>query len=83
MEQIDVKMTFLLGDLEETIYMSELEGFVNKSKYDFMCLLKKSLYGLKQFPRQWYKRFDNCVMTVGFVRSFYDHFFSLRKIINL
>ena len=37
-----------------------------------MCLLKKSLYGLKQSPRQWYKRFDTFVIESGFSRSSYD-----------
>lgn len=52
LEQMDVKTAFLHSDLEETIYMEQLEGFMeDKSK---VCILKKSLYGLKQIPRQWY-----------------------------
>ena len=47
LEQIDVRMTFLPGELEEHIYMSQLEGFVVPDKKDHVCLLKKSLYGLK------------------------------------
>ena len=42
-------------------------------KEDFMCKLKKSLYGLKQSPRQWYKRFDSFMMSHGFKRSEYDN----------
>ena len=34
-----------------------------------MCLLKKSLYGLKQLPRQWYKRFDSFMTSHDFRRS--------------
>nr|GFB36648.1 retrovirus-related Pol polyprotein from transposon TNT 1-94 [Tanacetum cinerariifolium] len=37
-----------------------------------ISLLKKSLYGLKQSPRQWYKRFDEYVWNNGFKRSSYD-----------
>jgi len=70
LEQMDVKTAFLHGDLEETIYMEQPEGFVeDKSK---VCLLKKSLYGLKQSPRQWYRRFDEFILKTGFVRSGYD-----------
>ena len=44
---MDVKTTFLYGDLEE-IYMKQLEGFAMKGKKELVCKLKKSLYGLKQ-----------------------------------
>jgi len=37
-----------------------------------VCLLKKSLYGLKQSPRQWYKRFDIFMLDNGFSQSAYD-----------
>src|SRR6266542_3545243 len=37
-----------------------------------MCKLKKSLYGLKQSPRQWYKMFDSFMLSRGFKRSNYD-----------
>jgi len=70
LEQMDVKTAFLHGDLEVTIYMEQPEGFVeDKSR---VCLLKKSLYGLKQSPRQWYRRFDEFLLKTGFVRSGYD-----------
>lgn len=37
-----------------------------------MSTEKKSLYGSKQSPRQWYKRFDHYVTGAGFKRSDYD-----------
>ena len=46
-EQLDVKTTFLHGDLEEEIYMQQLEGFEVKGKGNLVSKLKKSLYGLK------------------------------------
>src|SRR6185437_9389286 len=36
--------------------------------------LKRSLYGLKQSPRQWYKRFDSFMLLHGFKRSEYDSY---------
>ena len=46
-EQLNVKTVFLHGDLEEEIYMEQLEGFTMKVNEHLMCWLKKNLYGLK------------------------------------
>lgn len=72
LEQLDVKTAFLHGDLEEVIYMRQPKGFEAKGKEDLVCELKKSLYGLKQSPRQWYKKFDTFMGRQGFTRSDYD-----------
>ena len=72
LEQLDVKTAFLHGELEETIYMVQPEGFRIEGKEDHVCRLKKSLYGLKQSPRQWYKRFDRFMLSNGYSRSSYD-----------
>ena len=52
--------------------MRQPAGYVCSNHPDFVCLLKRSLYGLKQSPRQWYKRFDTFVINIGFSRSKYD-----------
>ena len=57
LDHLDVKTTFLHGDLEEEIYMSQPMRFKTVGKENMVCKLKKSLHGLKQSPRQWYKRF--------------------------
>ena len=46
--QMDVKSTFLNGDLEEEVYIEQTDN------WDNVCKLKKALYGLKQEPRAWY-----------------------------
>ncbi|KAL5757095.1 hypothetical protein ACOSQ2_021841 [Xanthoceras sorbifolium] len=80
LEQLDVKTAFLHGELEETIYMQQPEGFEIEGKKDHVCLLKKSLYGLKQSPRQWYKRFDSFMIGHGYSRSQYDSCVYFRKL---
>ncbi|KAG8501645.1 hypothetical protein CXB51_004727 [Gossypium anomalum] len=72
LEQLDVKTAFLHGELEEDIYMQQPEGFTVSEKEDYVCLLKKSLYGSKQSPRQWYKRFDSFMTSHDFKRSSFD-----------
>jgi hypothetical protein len=61
---MDVKIAFLHGYLEEQIYMEQTKGFNQPGQEHLVCKLKKSLYGLKQYPRQWYKQFDSYVTTV-------------------
>ena len=54
---MDVKTAFLHSELEKTVYMVQPKGFTRHGQEHFVCKLKKSLYGLKQSLRQWYKRF--------------------------
>lgn len=65
--QIDVSTAFLYGDLKETIYMQQPEGYNDYSGR--VCRLKKSLYGLKQAPRCWNEKFCSYLLELGFKRS--------------
>ena len=51
LEQLDVKLAFLHGDLEKDIYLHQPQGYEVKGKENLVCKLKKSLYCLKQVPR--------------------------------
>lgn len=79
LEQLDVKTTFLHGDLEEEIYMQQPEGYEVKGKEKLVCRLKKSLYGLKQAPRQWYLKFDKFMSEQGYTRCHSDHCVYLKR----
>ncbi|GKB04639.1 zinc finger, CCHC-type containing protein [Tanacetum coccineum] len=70
--QMDVKTTFLNGDLDEEVYMKQPEGFVMPNNEHKVCKLVKSLYGLKQAPKQWHQKFDEVVLSSGFHLNQYD-----------
>jgi hypothetical protein len=77
--QMDIKTTFLNGELEDEIYMDQLDGFAIKGQEGMVCKLLKSLYGLKQAPKQWHEKFDKTLTSVGFVvneadKCVYYHF---------
>ena len=54
-EAMDVKMAYLYGELKEEIYMAQPEGFIKSGQEHKVCKLVKSIYGLKQARRVWYK----------------------------
>lgn len=65
--QFDIKTAFLNGDLPEEIYMKQPEGFQDDSQR--VCRLKKSLYGLKQSPRCWNRKFTYFLKEYGLKAS--------------
>ena len=63
---MDVKCSFINGDMKEDIYMQKLEVFV--SNPSLVCRLKKSLYWLKQSPKAWYVKIDGFLLSLSFVQ---------------
>ena len=53
--------------------MLQPQGYIMTGKEQFVCKLKKRLYGLKHAPRQWYLKFDRCMISSGFTRLEADH----------
>jgi len=53
--------------------MLQPEGFAETGKENLVCRLNKSLYGLKQVSRCWYKRFDSFIISLGYNRLSSDH----------
>ena len=51
MFQLDVKSTFLNGELEEEVYMEQLKGYVIKDDDHKVYHMRKTLRGLKQASR--------------------------------
>ena len=63
--QMDVKTTFLNRDLDEEIHMLQPEGCITPEQENKVFKLNKSLYGLKQTPKQWHEKFDNALLKKG------------------
>lgn len=64
LKTFDVKTAFLYGELEEEIYMTQPEGFHDGT--DRICKLSKSIYGLKQAPKNWNKKVSSFLKTLNF-----------------
>jgi hypothetical protein len=55
LRHVDIDTAFLNADIEAGVdlYMEQPEGFIDKDYPNHVCLLQKSLYGIKQAPRLW------------------------------
>lgn len=63
---MDVVATFF-GYVEEKIYIRQPVGFEVKGQENLVCRLLKSLYELKQTPRQLFMRFDEFKKSQDFL----------------
>ena len=70
--QMDVKTTFLNVDLDEEIYIEQPDRFSALGQERKVCKLVKSLYRIKQAPKQWHKKFDNVMMSHDFKINEHD-----------
>ncbi len=67
-EQMDVNTAFLYGEIDKEIFMEQPDGFQEGKEKDLVCKLEKGLYGLKQAGRLWYKKLDEELQGLGFIR---------------
>jgi hypothetical protein len=73
MYQMDIKSSFLNGELEEEVYIDQPKGFQLSENVDYVCKLKKAVYGIKQDPRAWYSRLDKYLQQAGFKKRSADN----------
>lgn len=66
---MELKSTFLNGELKEEVYIYQPEGFKLSNDPDIVCKLKKEMYGLKKVLRAWYGRIDSYLLNQGFEKG--------------
>ncbi len=70
LRQYDVPQAFTQAELHEDVYMEMPQGFEVPG---MVCRLKKSLYGLKQSPRNWYLKVSEFIKErLGFRATISD-----------
>nr|GFB46674.1 putative reverse transcriptase, RNA-dependent DNA polymerase [Tanacetum cinerariifolium] len=77
--QIDVKTAFLNGNLQEEVYVGQLDGFVDSNNPNHVYKLKKALYGLKQAPRAWYDMLSSFLLSQDFSKGSVDPTLFIRR----
>nr|GEZ06860.1 retrovirus-related Pol polyprotein from transposon TNT 1-94 [Tanacetum cinerariifolium] len=77
--QMDVKTTFLNGNLREEVYVSQPDGFVDQDNPNHVYKLKKALYGLKQAPRTWYDMLSSFLISQDFSKGSVDSTLLIRR----
>jgi len=69
---LDVKMAFLYGKLNEEIYMKQPEGCTTQGQGSKFMHLLHALYGLKQATLQWWRELEAFMKTMGFHQASSD-----------
>ncbi|GKF43457.1 retrovirus-related pol polyprotein from transposon TNT 1-94, partial [Tanacetum coccineum] len=66
-------------NIQEEVYFSQPDGFVDKYKPNHVYKLKKALYGLKQAPRAWYDMLSSFLISQDFSKGSVDPTMFIRK----
>nr|GEW27085.1 hypothetical protein [Tanacetum cinerariifolium] len=77
--QMDVKTAFLNGNLQEEVYASQPDGFMDPDNPNHVYKLKKALYGLKQAPRAWYDMLYAFLISQDFSKGSVDPTVFIRR----
>ena len=72
LRSLDISHAFINGDLDADVYMEQPEGF-EQGGPDYVCHLKKSIYGLKQAARLWYQKLQKVLEQMGFKKIYSDN----------
>nr|GEW16560.1 copia protein [Tanacetum cinerariifolium] len=78
-DQMDVKTTFMNGELCVEVNVSQPEGFIDPYHPNYVYRLKNALYGLKQAPHAWYDLLSRNLLSHKFSRCDVDPTLFTRK----
>jgi hypothetical protein len=79
---MDVKNSFLQGDINDNKYMEKPERHFQDPSLVYK--LRKSIYALKQVPRAWYAKMEYYILSRGFLRCrSYPNVYMMRKTYSL
>jgi hypothetical protein len=78
-DTVDIVTAFLNGDLEEEVYMDQIEGFEEDLTSTKVYKLLKSIYGLKQAPWAWQQSFYKHLKKLGFTQLQTDSAVFIRR----
>lgn len=70
--QLDVKTTFLNGEVDEELYIAQPEGYVVAGREKEVCRLNKSIYGIRQASRIWNMTLHSALLAFGLTQSTAD-----------
>nr|GEV46506.1 putative ribonuclease H-like domain-containing protein [Tanacetum cinerariifolium] len=77
--QIDVKSSFLYGEIEEEVYVTQPKGFEDLYNPKHVYRVVKALYGLHQAPRAWYARLSTFLLKHHYRRGTIDKTLFIKK----
>ena len=69
---LDISNAFLHGDLMELIYMEQPQGFKHPALPNHVYQLRKSLYGMKQVPHEWFHKLTGQLLRLRLIGSTID-----------
>ena len=72
--QLYIKFAFLHDELEKRVYMAQPPYFTVHGSSGLVCHLHCSLYGSKQSPRAWFRRFRNAIKQFDMIHYEADHY---------
>ncbi|CAA7402597.1 unnamed protein product [Spirodela intermedia] len=81
--QLDISNACLHGDLTELFYMAQPQGFKHPQFPHYVCQLQKSLYSLKQAPRECFHKLTTYFIKLGFSGSKIDTSLFFHSVIEI